>query len=88
MTSILLSVDDLRRATGWGHYRIRSMLKVPYPLAFQQAPTGPLGGTKARLYRLDDVLVRCRLKPSFTTEKEAELLRAAQHKLYETENND
>lgn len=88
MTSILLSVDDLRRGTGWGSYRIRSMLKVPYPLAYQQAPTGPQGGTKTRLYRLDDVLVRCRLKPSFTPEKEAELLRLAQEKHNETEHHD
>jgi len=84
MNSVLLSVDDLRRGTGWGQYRIRSMLKLPYPLPFDQAPTGPHGGTKARLYRLDDVLVRCRLKPSFTSKQEAALLRLAQQKLNET----
>lgn len=88
MNSILLSVDELRSGTGWGQFRVRSMLKLPYPLPFHQAPTGPKGGTKARLYRLDDILVRCRLKPSFTSEQEATLLRLAQQKIRKTEQDD
>ena len=84
MTSILLSVEDVRRGSDWGSYRNRSILKIPFPLAFQRAPTGPRGGTKQRLYSLEDPLVRCRPKPSFTAVKDAALLILAKQKFHET----
>ncbi|MEP1695541.1 MAG: hypothetical protein ABJJ69_03295 [Paracoccaceae bacterium] len=85
MTSFTLSVDDVRLGTGWGHHRIRTILTTPYCLPFEKADAGPTGGAKKRLFRLDDILVRCRHKPSFTEQSEQNLIRADQQKRFKKE---
>lgn len=80
MNSFTLSVDDVRLGTGWGLHRIRTILTKPYCLPFEKAGARPTGGAKKRLFRLDDILFRCRQKPSFTKESERNLIRIDQQK--------
>lgn len=85
MTSFTLSVDDVRLGTSWGLHRIRTILTKPYSLPFKKADAGPTGGAKKRLFRLDDILVRCRQKPSFTDQSEQDLIRIDQQKRFKKE---
>ena len=82
MNSFTLTVDDLRLGTGWGLHRIHSILTTPYSLPFEKAGAGPTGGAKKRLFRLDDILVRCRQKPSFSCQSEQNLIRIDQQKRF------
>ena len=66
MDSFTLSVRDLRRATGWGAHRARSIISQPYRLAHKLTSPGPKGGGRFRLFRLSDLIARCREKTSFT----------------------
>ena len=56
MDSFTLSVRDLRRATGWGAHRARSIISQPYRLAHELTSPGPKGGGRFRLFRLGFLL--------------------------------
>ena len=74
MDSFTLSMRDLRRATGWGAHRARSIITQPYRLAYKLTSSGPLGGGRLRLFRLSDLISRCREKTSFTQDMELALV--------------
>jgi len=65
MTQFTLGVADILRATGWGIFRVRALLNKPHHLTYVKR-FGPKGGNAARLFRLSDILVRCRMKQAFT----------------------
>jgi len=78
MTSYSLSVADLRACTGWGQHRARMITLRPYPLKYTKVSPGPLGGQATRIYRLSDLLMRCRQKTAFTDEMQLQLVQRDQ----------
>jgi hypothetical protein len=80
MNSFSLSVADLRAGTNWGAHRARMITLRPYPLDFAMLPFGVQGGNATRIYRLSDLLMRCRQKPAFTERMEMKLVQRDQAK--------
>ena len=78
MKSFSLSVADLRACTEWGAHRARMITLRPYPLEYSKLPLGVHGGNATRIYRLSDLLTRCRQKPAFNQKMEMKLVQRDQ----------
>ncbi|MDA8584980.1 hypothetical protein N9L47_01790 [Rhodobacteraceae bacterium] len=76
MTEFTLGLADVRSATRWGASRVRTITTRLYPLEFRLRPAGPAGGGRVRLFRLSDLLTRCRESRGFTDEMALKLIAA------------
>jgi hypothetical protein len=75
MIRFTLGVADILHATGWGIFRVRALLNNPHHLTYAKR-YGPKGGNATRLFRLSDILIRCRTKRAFTEEMALNLISA------------
>ena len=68
--------SDLR-AAGLSCYAARQLTSRPYPLPYIKKPSGPRGGNRVRLYRLDEILTRLRVHTGFSEEIAVKILAAS-----------
>jgi hypothetical protein len=71
-----VGVGEIQAALGWGRTRVRTLINRPYSLTYQKRPSAPKGGNRARLYRLDELLVRLRNHKHATGEMISDLITA------------
>jgi len=62
---------------GLSLYAVRQLLNRPYPLPYAKEAPGLKGGNRARVYRLDEVLTRLRLRNNFDEKMMVQIMAAS-----------